>query len=90
MAADPKTVTISMVQSASNACRHVKDGDILVKVNDIYVLDRDAARKVMLLVESICNLLLALLCKCQQHKNGASDSGEIIDHRSVGTGSTAA
>lgn len=45
MAFDPKTVTISMVQSASNACHFVKDGDILVKVNDIYVLDRDAARK---------------------------------------------
>ncbi|KAF1766327.1 hypothetical protein GCK72_006284 [Caenorhabditis remanei] len=45
MAFDPKTVTIAMVQSASNACHYVKDGDILVKVNDIYVLDRDAARK---------------------------------------------
>ncbi|CCD68195.1 PDZ domain-containing protein [Caenorhabditis elegans] len=47
MAVDPKTVTISMVQSASNACHYVKDGDILVKVNDIYVLDRDSARKLL-------------------------------------------
>ncbi|CAI2343536.1 unnamed protein product [Caenorhabditis sp. 36 PRJEB53466] len=47
MTSDPKTITISMVQSASNACRHVKDGDVLVKVNDIYVLDRDAARKLL-------------------------------------------
>uniref|UniRef100_A0A1I7TUW6 PDZ domain-containing protein n=1 Tax=Caenorhabditis tropicalis TaxID=1561998 RepID=A0A1I7TUW6_9PELO len=47
MACDPKTVTIAMVQSASNACHYVKDGDVLVKVNDIYVLDRDSARKLL-------------------------------------------
>ncbi|CAB3405025.1 unnamed protein product [Caenorhabditis bovis] len=47
MSSHPTTVTISMVQSASSACKFVKSGDILVKVNDIYVMDRDAARKLL-------------------------------------------
>ncbi|CAI5442570.1 unnamed protein product [Caenorhabditis angaria] len=47
MSSDPRTVTMSMVSSSSAACKFVHNGDILVKVNDVYVLSRDAARKLL-------------------------------------------
>ncbi|CAD6195304.1 unnamed protein product [Caenorhabditis auriculariae] len=47
MSGHPSTVMIAMVETGSLASRTIKSGDILVKVNDTYVLDRDAARQLL-------------------------------------------